>query len=85
MIKNNDKQLVEFATLLAQFDAVSFMGLVKVLCVHAFDNDKLDEQNKPQPRKAEAIIADCILAFGKLGRKQRREILAIMRKAVKKK
>lgn len=84
-LRREDKQLEEFARLLAQFDAPSFMGLAKVLCVYVFDNNKLDDSGKPMPREAEEIIKDCILAFGKLNRKKRREIIQIMRRVVKNK
>lgn len=82
-MRTNDKQLTEFAQLLAKFDATSFIGLAKVLCVHIFDNETLDENGKPSPRQAEDIIEDCIIAFDKSNRKRRREILKIMRQVVK--
>lgn len=82
-VKVSDKQMTEFAKLLGQFDAPSFMGLAKVLCVYVFDNNKLDESGKPTPREADAIIEDCIVAFATSNRKRRREIIQIMRQVVK--
>lgn len=83
--KANEKQLAEFAQLLGKFDAPSFIGLAKVLCVHVFDNEHLDENGKPTPRKAEDIIEDCIIAFDQSNHKRRREIIKIMRRVVKNK
>lgn len=78
-------QLDEFTKLLSQFDAPSFMGLAKILCVYVFDNDKKDEQGRPLPRAADDIIQDCIISFGNLNRAKRREVLRIMRMVVKSK
>jgi hypothetical protein len=69
--------------MLGKMDAMEFLGLAKILCVHAFDNENKDENGKPAPRPAEEIIEDCIIAFDNLNRKQRREILRVMRAAVK--
>ena len=82
---SNDKQINEFTELLAKFDAPSFIGLAKVLCVHVFDNNAADDNGKPMPRIAEDIITDCLFAFSKLNRKKRHEILSVMRRVVKNK
>lgn len=81
--KSNEKQLTEFAALLGQMNVTDFMGLAKLLEVHVFDNDKKDENGHPMPRSGEVIIEDCIIAFDQSSRKYRRDILSIMRKAVK--
>ena len=44
-LKSNEKQLTEFAQLIAKLDAPTFIGLAKMLCVHCFDNDNLDESH----------------------------------------
>lgn len=82
-LKSNEKQLTEFATLLGKMNVTDFMGLAKLLEVHVFDNNKKDEKGHPMPRSGDAIIEDCIIAFDQSNRKYRRDILTIMRKAVK--
>ena len=81
--KTNEKQLTEFAKLIARLDAPSFLGLAKVLCVHVFNNDEFDNNGKPIPRNGEEIIEDCIIAFDQLNRAKRKEIIKILRRAVK--
>ena len=81
----NNKQMMDFVTLLSKFDAPSFLGLAKVLCVYAFDNNNLDENGKPTPRDGDEIIKDCIVAFSNLNRAKRREVITIMRRVVKNK
>lgn len=85
MFNSKDKHLEEFAKLLGQMGPVEFVGLAKILCVHIFDNENLDENGKPLPRPAEPIISECIIAFDKLNRSRRREILQVMRRVVKNK
>lgn len=82
-LKTNKQTLTEFAKLMAQLRAEEFIGLAKILCVHIFDNDNKDENGKPSPRQAEEIIEDCLIAFDRLNRKQRREVLRVVRAAVK--
>lgn len=81
--KTSEKQLTEFAKLIGKLDAPSFLGLAKVLCVHIFNNESLDDNGKPTPRNGEEIIEDCIIAFDQLNRAKRKEIIKILRKAVK--
>lgn len=83
ILKTKEQTLTEFAKLMAKLPAEEFIGLAKILCVHIFDNNNKDEQGKPAPRQAEEIIEDCLIAFDNLNRKQRREILRVMRAAVK--
>lgn len=83
ILKTKEQTLTEFAKLLGKMDAMEFLGLAKILCVHVFDNENKDENGKPSPRQAEEIIEDCLIAFDNLNRKQRREILRVMRAAVK--
>ena len=82
-LKSNEKQLTEFAKLVAKLDAPTFIGLAKMLCVHCFDNNNFDENGKPMPKAAETIIEDCIIAFDGLNRARRKEIIKILRKVVK--
>lgn len=83
-LRCDERELTEFAKLLGQMNVTDFMGLAKILCVHVFDNEVKDEKGHPMPRNGDAIIEDCILAFDNSNRKFRRDILKIMRKAVKK-
>ena len=83
ILKTKEQTLTDFAKMLGKMDAMEFLGLAKILCVHVFDNENKDENGKPAPREAEAIIEDCIIAFDNLNRKQRRDILRVMRNTVK--
>ena len=83
ILKTKEQTLTDFAIMLGKMDAMEFMGLAKILCVHVFDNENKDENGKPAPREAEAIIEDCIIAFDNLNRKQRRDVLRVMRNTVK--
>ena len=83
ILKTKEQTLTDFAKMLGKMDAMEFLGLAKILCVHVFDNENKDENGKPAPREAEAIIEDCIIAFDNLNRKQRRDVLRVMRNTVK--
>lgn len=80
--KSDEQYINDFAKLMVKLRAEEFIGLAKVLCVHVFDNDTKDENGKPAPRAAEAIIEDCLTRFSELSNKKRREILRVMRAAV---
>jgi hypothetical protein len=82
--KTNEKTMTEFAILLGKMEVTDFLGLAKILNVYVFDNEQKDEKGHPVPREGDKIIEDCIIAFDKCNRKYRKEILKIMRKAVKK-
>ena len=81
--RNNEYYINEFAKLMTKLRAEEFIGLAKILCVHVFDNDIKDEKGKPAPRAAEAIIEDCLTRFSELSNTKRKEILRVMRAAVK--
>lgn len=81
--EKNNKQLNEFAELVSKCNVATFLGLAQYLRVHAFDNDNLDERGKPTPRDAMEIVKDCLVAFTELNNKERRELVKLMRKAVK--
>lgn len=83
ILRSEERQLTEFAKLLGKMNVTDFMGLAKILGVYVFDNDKKDEKGHPMPRQGDDIIEDCIVAFDKCNRKYKREVLSIMRKAVK--
>jgi hypothetical protein len=44
-----------------------------------FDDDIKDEKGHPMPRRAEAIIEDCLVKFHSMNRKDRREYLKVLR------
>ena len=77
------KNVNEFAQLLAQMDGASVVGLTRLLQVKVFHDDVKDENGHPMPRSGEAIIEDCLVKFYALNRERRKEIIKIMRQAVK--
>lgn len=79
-----NKDLNTFANLITKLDGGEFIGLAKMLCVRVFKEDAVDIKGKPAPRKAEDMIVDCLTAFAALNRKQRRDILKVLRTATSK-
>ena len=78
-----NKALNEFAHCITKMTGDEFIGLAKVLCIPVFKDDAVDIKGKPAPRKAEDIITDCLVAFDKLNRQKRREILKIVKTIAK--
>lgn len=77
------KNVNEFARLLVKLDGAQVIGLTRILAVKVFYDDVKDEQGHPMPRSAEAIIEDCLVKFNSMNRQQRKDVLRIMRAAVK--
>lgn len=78
------KEMQEFCKCMVKLEPGEFLGLCKLLCVRAFDNENKDENGKPMPRPGEDIVTDCIDKFSQLNRAKRREIMAILRPIGKK-
>ena len=84
MFFNTKKNNVnEFAQLLGQMDGATVIGLTRLLQVKVFYDDVKDENGHPMPRSGEAIIEDCLVKFYALNRERRKEIIRIMRQAIK--
>ena len=77
------KNVNEFAKLLITLDGAQVVGLTRILEVKVFYDDVKDEKGHPMPRSAEAIIEDCLVKFNAMNRDRRKEVLRIMRAAVK--
>jgi hypothetical protein len=77
------KNVNEFAKLLIKLDGAQVVGLTRILEVKVFYDDVKDEKGHPMPRSAEAIIEDCLVKFNSMNRERRKEVLRIMRAAVK--
>lgn len=77
------KNVNEFAKLLCNLDGASVIGLTRILQVKVFYDDVKDENGHPMPRSGEAIIEDCLVKFNALNRESRKEIIKILRQAVK--
>lgn len=77
------KNVNEFAKLLIKLDGAQVVGLTRMLEVNVFYDDVKDEKGHPMPRSAEAIIEDCLVKFNSMNREKRKEVLRIMRAAVK--
>jgi hypothetical protein len=74
-----DKNTTEFAKLLTKLDGASVIGLTRILKVKVFYDDIKDGNGKPMPRSAESIIEECLVKFHSMNRKERREILKLLR------
>lgn len=79
VLDNRDKNTTEFAKLLGTLDAASFIGLTRILKVKVFYDDVKDAQGHPMPRSSEAILEDCLVKFHSMNRKDRREIIKVLR------
>lgn len=79
----NRKQLDEFISLISKMEVSTFLGLAQVLNVSTFDKEKLDERGNPSPKDAVVIVEECIQAFGVLNNHSRRELMKLLRRAVK--
>ena len=83
MIKKNSEQLMD---LIPKLTAVEFAGLARVLKVSLLDEVDPDaEQIKDRfaPRSFTAVLEDIFINFEKQSRKRRREIISIVKKAIK--
>lgn len=83
MIKKNSEQLMD---LIPKLSAIEFAGLARVLKVRLLDevNPEADEiKERFAPRTFSAVLEDIFINFEKQDRKRRREILSLVKKAVK--
>lgn len=71
---NKKNELIELIT---ELEPVEFIGLARVLCI-----DIINEENKTT-RDFYDILNDIIDKFNTLARKQRREILSVLRRVKK--
>lgn len=71
-----EKELIEFITIINRLEPVEFAGIVKILCVAL-----ADYSGKVRPY--EEILSDLIDNFCKIGRRQRREIIKLLRQVKK--
>lgn len=71
---NKKNELIELIT---KLEPVEFIGLARVLCV-----DIINKEDKT-PRNFYDMLNDIVNKFNTLARKQRREILSVLRKVKK--
>lgn len=71
-----DKELISFITYINRLEAVEFSAIVKILCVAL-----ADENAKVRPY--EDILSDLIDNFCNIGRRQRKEILRLLKNVEK--
>lgn len=74
--KVSEKTIIEFITAITKLNPVEFVGLAKVLCTPV-----VDENN--EPREFEEILQDMIDRFAGTGRRQRRDILKVVKQTGK--
>lgn len=79
----NQKQIDEFITILSKMDVKLFLGTVNLLGVKIADKENLDEKGRPSLRTAEDMVNDCIAVFAEKNNKERRDLMKILRRAVK--
>lgn len=78
MIKKEETLTWEFAALVSKLELVEFFGICKVLCVATTKEGKGEDL-----RDFDEVFSDLIDRFVGLGRKQRREVMQVLRKAKK--
>ena len=72
------KEIDRFITLIAKLEPVEFMGLARVLKVKLFKDGET-----PEPRDFEEVFAETLERFTKCNRTRKREILTLVKTAVK--
>ena len=75
-MKIGQKAVLEFLTLLNQLEPVEMAAISKILCV------KLAGENG-ETKEGKVIVEEIVRSFSLLGRKQRRELIKVMRQAAK--
>ena len=75
-MKIGQKAILEFLTLLNQLEPVEMAAISKILCV------KLADENG-ETKEGKTIVEEIVRSFSLLGRKQRRELIKVMRQAAK--
>ncbi len=74
----SSKILLEFIELIPTLEPVEFLGLAKVLCTNTVDENM-------EPRPFEDIFSDMIDRFLLTGRRQRKDIVKVLKNAKKEK
>ena len=76
--KNNvsSKTVINFLELVTQLEPIEFVGLSKILCVSL-----VNEKN--EPREFEDILSDMIDKFISTVRKQRKDIIKVLKQSIK--
>ena len=83
MIKKNSEKLMD---LIPQLNAVEFAGLARILHVKLMDEVNPDAEaikDRFEPRRFVDVLEDIFINFEKEDRRRRREILTLVKKAVK--
>lgn len=70
---NNTAQYREFLSLISKLDPIQFLGLCRIMCVQV--------AIEKEPRQFDNIFNDVITKFPTLGRKQRRDIIKVLKAA----
>ena len=76
--KNNvsSKTVINFLELVTQLEPIEFVGLSKILCVSLVNQ-------KNEPREFEDISSDMIDKFISTRRKQRKDIIKVLKQSIK--
>ena len=69
---NSEKQFNQFLELILTLEPVEFIGLARILCIDLMSDDK-------NSRDFYDILKDMLDKFPTLGRKQRREIISVLK------
>lgn len=70
---NSTAQYKEFLSLISKLDPIQFLGLCRIMCVQV--------AIEKEPRQFDNIFNDVITKFPTLGRKQRRDIIKVLKAA----
>ena len=76
--KNNvsSKTVINFLELVTQLEPIEFVGLSKILCIPLVNQ-------KNEPREFEDILSDMIDKFISTVRKQRKDIIKVLKQSIK--
>lgn len=74
--KVSSKIVIDFLELVTQLEPIEFVGLSKILCVPLVNQ-------KNEPREFEDILSDMIDKFISTRRKQRKDIIKVLKQSIK--
>ena len=80
---SKEKSVNEFAKYLVQLEPAAVIGVTRLLKVKVFYDDVQDEQGHPMPKSGQSILEDCLVKYYSLNREKRRDVLKIVKAAVK--
>ena len=81
----NEKEFMSFVEKVSKLETMEFLGVARILSVPLVIESEDKDIEKAQGREFDAILSDMMDAYISLNRTQRRNLDAIIKKAIKNK